>query len=58
MVCKCKSKNRDAGDKEGANKTRTLIFYVQYVPRKGFGSAVWDTIYTIYLSLCTQTADK
>ena len=24
---------------------------------KGFGSAVCETIYTIYLSLCTQTAD-
>ena len=31
------------------------------MPRKGFGefaSAVSDTIYTIYLSLCTHTADQ
>ena len=27
------------------------------VPRKGFGSADFDTVYTIYLSLCTQSAD-
>ena len=27
------------------------------VPQKWFGSAVCDTMYTIYLSLSTQTAD-
>ena len=27
------------------------------VPRKWFGSAVCDTLYTIYPSLCTQSAD-
>ena len=30
---------------------------VPAVPRKGFGSVDCDTIYTIYLSLCTQSAD-
>ena len=31
--------------------------YVQCVPRKGFGSADCDTKFTIYLPLCTQSAD-
>ena len=30
---------------------------LQAVPRKGFVSAVCDTLYTIKLSLCTHTAD-
>ena len=34
-------------------------YEVRYVPRKGFGSAESDTIYTIYyLSLCTQSAES
>ena len=34
-----------------------FVLYIQAVSRKGFGSSDCDTIYTIYLSLCTQTAD-
>ena len=34
-----------------------LSSIVRCVPRKGFGSAGRDTKYTIYLHLCTQTAD-
>ena len=33
------------------------VVLIQCVPRKWFRSAVCDTIYTIYLSCCTQTAD-
>ena len=32
-------------------------FLLPAVPQKRFGSADCDTIYTIYVSLCTQTAD-
>ena len=40
----------------------SLAIYVQdkqvpVVPRKGFGSADCDTIYNIYISLCTRLAD-
>ena len=31
--------------------------FIQCVPRKGFGSSDCDTIYTIYFSICTQSAD-
>ena len=34
---------------------RTKAKYVQCVPRKVFGSAEFDTKYTIYLSLCTPS---
>ena len=37
----------------------TINYNLQCVPRKGFGSAVYDTIYTTFLFLftLTQTAD-
>ena len=34
-----------------------ISFNVPAVPRKGSGSADCDTIYTIYPSLCTQSAN-
>ena len=34
-----------------------LCFFFYRHPRKGFGSADWNTVYAIYLSLCTQSAD-
>ena len=30
------------------------MFHIPTVPRKWFGSADWDTIYTFYQSLCTH----
>ena len=40
-------------------KTQAKIKYIlaPAVPRKVFGSADCDTIYTNYISFCTQTAD-
>ena len=35
----------------------SYFIYVQCLPRKGFGSADCGIVYTIYLSLCTQSAD-
>ena len=34
-----------------------LSIYLPAVPRKAFTSADCDTVYTIYLSLCPQSAD-
>ena len=36
---------------------QSLNTAIPAVPRKGLGSADCDSIYTIYISLCTQTAD-
>ena len=34
-----------------------IVYYIPAVPRKWFVPTDYDTIYTMYLSFCTQTAD-
>ena len=42
---------------EQENIWRKKLSFGQSVPRKAFGSADCDALYTIYLSFCTQPAD-
>ena len=43
--------------KKCPNMLQLCCQYIQCVPRKGFGSADCEALYTIYLFLCTQKAD-
>ena len=44
--------------KKNYKTVRCVLKYVQCVPRKGFGSAVYDTIYTIYISCALATTNS